>query len=203
MKTLPGCGLYALTDHPCDDLMARVEAFIAGGARLVQYRDETDDAARRLAEATALVGLCSSHGVPLLIAEDTALTKASGASGVHLNELTDVHSARQLLGPDAIIGVSCGDSIERGRQAVDAGANYISFGAFYPSRTKPHAPRASVDLLRQSAAFGIPRVAIGGIAPDNASRLVEAGADFVAAVSALNQCPDPRETAKRFADLYI
>lgn len=202
MTLLPPCGLYALTDGPRDDLVARVEQFVLGGARMVQYRDETDDAVRRLAEVGTLIGLCSSHGVPLLVADDTALAKASGASGVHLNELSGVGAARQLLGSGAIIGVSCGDSIERAREAVDAGADYISFGAFYPSRTKPHAPRADITLLRQSAAFGIPRVVIGGITPDNASRLVEAGADYVAAVSALFESAEPRQTAQGFTDLY-
>lgn len=202
MTSLPDCGLYALTDGPREDLIARVGELIAGGACLVQYRDETDDAARRLAEATALVELCTSHGIPLLVSEDIALAQASGASGVHLSEVSQIVAARQALGPDAIIGVACCDSIERGRKAVDAGATYISFGAFFPSPTKPHAPRANIDLLRQSAGFGVPRVAIGGITPDNGARLVEAGADFLASVSALFQCPDPRQTAQRFADLY-
>jgi thiamine-phosphate pyrophosphorylase len=98
--------------------------------------------------------------------------------------------------------VSCYDSLERARAAAMAGADYVAFGAFFPSPTKPHAVRASPDLLRQSATLGVPRVAIGGITPDNAPSLVEAGADFLAVISAVFAAPDVRAAAQRFARLY-
>ncbi len=199
----PGRGLYALTDGPRNDLLDVVSQALAGSARLLQYRDPTADAARRHAEATAIRELCHDRGVPLIIDGDIALAKAVAADGVHLGaEEDDIGAARAVLGHQAIIGVSCGDSLQRGQAAARVGASYVSFGAFFPSPTKPFAPRASIDLLRQSAALGVPRVAIGGITPDNGAPLVEAGADFLAAVSALFGAADVRAAAQGFAVMF-
>lgn len=199
----PPRGLYAITDGPREDLVNAVAAAIAGGARLVQYRDKTPDAARRVLEAGALHQLCRAHGVPLIINDDVALALTIGAEGVHLGEDDDaVLDAREALGPTAIIGVSCYDSLERAQELVAAGADYIAFGAFFPSPTKPQARRASLDLLRQSAALGVPRVAIGGITPDNAGLLVDAGADYLAIISAIFRADDIRAAAQCFTDLF-
>lgn len=196
-------GLYAITDGPRDDLPGVVAQALAGGARLLQYRDKSVDATRRHAEALALKELCRRCGVPLIINDDIALAHAVGADGVHLGQADDdLASARAMLGEHAIIGVSCYDSLRRAQSAARAGASYIAFGAFFPSTTKPMAPRAPIDLLRQSAAFGVPRVAIGGITPDNGASLVEAGADYLAVVSAVFAAADVRAAAQRFADLY-
>ena len=196
-------GLYAITDGPRDDLPSVVAQALAGGARLLQYRDKSVDATRRHAEALALKELCRRCGVPLIINDDIALAHAVGADGVHLGQADDdLASARAMLGEHAIIGVSCYDSLRRAQSAARAGASYIAFGAFFPSTTKPMAPRAPIDLLRQSAAFGVPRVAIGGITPDNGASLVEAGADYLAVVSAVFAAADVRAAAQRFADLY-
>ncbi|GAB3787635.1 thiamine phosphate synthase [Dyella agri] len=200
---LPDRGLYAITDGPRDDLSDVVAQALAGGARVVQYRDKTADAARRHAEANALKQLCDARAVPLIINDDVALAAAVGAAGVHLGrDDGDVAAARAVLGAGAIVGVSCYDSLDRARAAAAAGASYVAFGAFFPSPTKPHAVRASLDLLRQSAALDLPRVAIGGITPDNAPSLVEAGADFIAVISAVFGATDVRAAAQRFARLY-
>lgn len=199
----PCRGLYALTDGPRDDLLEIVSQALRGGIRLLQYRDPTDDAARRHAEATALRQLCHEHGVPLIIDDDIALAKAVSADGVHLGDAgSDLGAIRSELGADAIIGVACRDSLQLAQVAARAGASYLSFGAFFPSPTKPLARRASIDLLRQSAALGIPRVAIGGITPDNGASLIGAGADFLATVSALFGAPDVRAAAQNFAALF-
>ena len=199
----PDRGLYAITDGPRDDLRQVVAQALAGGARVLQYRDKTADAARRHAEAVALKQLCDAHAVPLIVNDDVALAAAVGAGGVHLGrDDGDVAAARAVMGAGAIVGVSCYDSLERARTAAAAGADYIAFGAFFPSPTKPHAVRASPDLLRQSATLGLPRVAIGGITPDNAPSLVEAGADLLAVISAVFGAADVRAAAQRFARLY-
>jgi len=199
----PSHGLYAITDGPRIDLLEVVAQALAGGARVLQYRDKTADAARRHAEAAALKQLCDTHAVPLIVNDDVALAVAVGAAGVHLGrDDDDVAAARAALGAGAIIGVSCYDSLERARAAAAAGADYVAFGAFFPSPTKPQAVRASLDLLRQSATLGVPRVAIGGITPDNAPSLVEAGADFLAVISAVFATPDVCAAAQRFARLY-
>jgi thiamine-phosphate pyrophosphorylase len=200
---LPACGLYAITDGPRANLLDVIAQVLAGGARVVQYRDKTSDAVRREAEAAALKRLCDAHAVPLIINDDVALASSVGAAGVHLGrDDGDVATARAALGSDSIIGVSCYDSLELARAATAAGADYVAFGAFFPSPTKPHAVRATPELLRQSAALGVPRVAIGGITPDNARSLVEAGADFLAVISAVFAAPDVCAAAQRFARLY-
>jgi len=199
----PGRGLYAITDGPRADLCEVVAQALAGGAKLLQYRDLSDDAARRHAEATALVQLCRARRVPLIIDHDIALAQAVGADGVHLGRDDDDPAAvRAVLGEHAIVGVSCYGSLPRAQAAARAGACYVSFGAFFPSPTKPLAARVPIDLLRQSAALGVPRVAIGGITPDNGASLVEAGAEYLAAISAVFAAADVRTAAQRFADLY-
>ena len=199
----PQRGLYAITDGPRPDLMAVVAQALAGGARVVQYRDKTDDSTRRHAEAAALKQLCDAHAVPLIVNDDVALALAVGAAGVHLGRDDDaVAAARAVLGAGAIVGVSCYGSLERARAAAADGADYVAFGAFHASPTKPHAVRASIDVLRHSATLGVPRVAIGGITADNAPGLVEAGADVLAVISAVFGAADARAAAQRFARLY-
>lgn len=196
-------GLYAITDGPRADLPDALYAALAGGARLVQYRDKTTDQARRHTEASELRQLCASYSVPFIVNDDIQLAAAVHADGVHLGEHDPaLAAARDILGAGAIIGVSCYDSFERARELAFAGADYVAFGAFFPSPTKPLARRASPELLRQSAALGVPRVAIGGITPDNARSLVDAGADYLAVISAVFGAPDVRAAAQRFSDLY-
>jgi thiamine-phosphate pyrophosphorylase len=196
-------GLYAVTDGPRGDLLDVVAAALAGGAALLQYRDKSTDHARRGAEARALQVLCVRYGVPLIVNDDVALAAAVGAAGVHLGEDdADIGAARDALGTQAIVGASCYDSIERARTLAAAGADYLAFGAFFPSPTKPGARRATSTLLRQAATLGLPRVAIGGITPDNGAPLVAAGADFLAAISAVFGARDVRAAAQRFATLF-
>ncbi|WP_256364086.1 thiamine phosphate synthase [Rhodanobacter sp. C01] len=195
--------MYVITDGPRPDLLDVVAQALAGGARLLQYRDKSADTARRHAEAFALRQLCTTHAVPLIINDDVALAHAVAADGVHLGrDDDDTAAARAVLGEGAIIGVSCYDSLPRAQTAARAGASYIAFGAFFASPTKPLAPHAPLDLLRQSAALGVPRVAIGGITPDNAASLVKAGADYLAVISAIFGAADVRAAARRFTDLY-
>ena len=196
-------GLYAITDGARGNLLAACESALAGGAVLLQYRDKTRHAARRLEEARALAVIAARHRVPLIVNDDIELARAAGAAGVHLGEDdVDVASARTRLGPDAIIGVSCYDSLERARKLAAEGADYLAFGAFFPSPTKPNARRATTALLRDAKAIGLPLVAIGGITPDNAPALIDAGANFVAAISALFTSADIEATARRFTQPF-
>lgn len=200
---LPLRGLYAVTDGPRDDLVEACAAALDGGARVLQYRDKSGDDARRLREARALQALCAAHRVPLIVNDDVELAAAVGAAGVHLGEDdAGIAQARARLGADAIVGVSCYDSIDRARQLAAADADYLAFGAFFPSPTKPRARRATIGLLREARTFGKPLVAIGGITPDNAPALVEAGADCVAVISALFGAADVRAEAQRLAALF-
>lgn len=170
---------------------------------MLQYRDKTRDADRRLGEASALAVLCREFDVPLIINDDIELAHACGAAGVHLGEDdSGIVAARAALGSDAIIGVSCYDSLQRAREATATGADYLAFGAFFPSATKPGVRHAKPDLLRDARAFGLPLVAIGGITPENGRSLITAGAEYLAVVSALFGASDVRAAAQRFAALF-
>ncbi|HEX7816793.1 thiamine phosphate synthase [Dyella sp.] len=202
-KTFPGRGLYVITDGPRPDLLVVIRQALEGGASLVQYRDKTHDARRRQDEASAIKALCAGFGVPMIVNDDVTLAQSVGADGVHLGEHDgELASARKLLGGRAVIGVSCYDDIERARSLAAAGADYVAFGAFFPSPTKPQARQASAELLRQSAALRVPRVAIGGITPDNGASLIDAGADYLAVISSVFRAADVRAAARRFADLF-
>lgn len=200
---LPASGLYVITNGPRPDLLAAADAALRGGAVVLQYRDKTQDATRREAEARMLAELCAAVGALFVVNDDIALARACGARAVHLGAGdTDIASARRMLGADALIGVSCYDDLDRARRLAGAGADYLAFGAFFPSPTKPGARRATPGLLQESAAIGLPRVAIGGITADNAAPLIAAGADFVAVISAVFDQTDVRSAAQRFAPLF-
>lgn len=199
---LPDRGLYLVTRETADTaaLLAVVRAAIAGGAVLVQYRDKRGDPAARLAQAIALRALCHEAGVPLIVNDDVALALAAGAAGVHLGEADEsVAAARARLGPAAIVGVSCYDDASRAREAVRAGADYVAFGAWFASPTKPNARRAGPAQLAATADLPVPRVAIGGITRDNARIPVAAGAQFVAVISDVFDADDPRAAAAAIA----
>ena len=202
--TAPTRGLYLLTPDEPDTarLVARVRA-VVGCAVLLQYRNKAAGTSLRREQAFALAGLCREHGVPLVINDDVPLALDCGAAGVHLGEHDgELRAARAQLGPGAIVGASCYDDLDRARSAVAAGASYVAFGAFFPSGTKPNARRATPALLRDSAALGVPRVAIGGITPDNIPALVAAGADLVAVIGGVFDAPDPVAAARACRDAF-
>ncbi|HEL3864675.1 thiamine phosphate synthase [Stenotrophomonas sp. B2] len=194
-------GVYLITPDEPDTarLLARTAPLLAAGATWLQYRNKTASDALRLEQATALQALCAEHGVPLIVNDDPVLARAVGAAGVHLGGTDgDIASARALLGADAIIGASCYDQLANAEAAAGAGASYVAFGAFFPTTTKITTSRAHIDLLRQSAALGVPRVAIGGLTPDNVGPLIEAGADLVAVVSGIYAAADPVATQRAY-----
>jgi thiamine-phosphate pyrophosphorylase len=163
------------------------------------------DGAARQEEAAALAALCRRYGVPLIVNDDVELAAACGAAGVHLGRADlAIGAARARLGPGAIIGCSCYDSLARAAAAVAAGADYLAFGAFHPSPTKPDAVRAYPALLRAARArYALPLVAIGGILPGNAAPLVAAGADLLAAISGWFDAADPEAAARAYGACFI
>lgn len=207
MAAVPPRGLYALTDAGLigeDRLIPAVAAAIDGGAVMVQYRDKSGDAGKRLWEAQDLAHLCRALRVPLIINDDVELALAVGAAGVHLGrDDGDIAQARERLGADAIIGVSCYNRLELALAAQQAGADYVAFGAFFSSAVKPDAVRATPALLREAKArLHVPVVAIGGITADNGALLVEAGADLLAVISDVFGHSDIRAAAARIAGLF-
>jgi thiamine-phosphate pyrophosphorylase len=191
-------GLYLVTPDESDSarLLARVTPLL-GYATWLQYRNKAAAARLRAEQATLLRAACAAAGVPLLVNDDPRLAAAVGASGVHLGEDDGaIAVARDILGQDAIIGASCYDDLARARAAAVAGADYLAFGAFFPSTTKPGARHATPALLRAAASFRLPLVAIGGITPDNAAIPIAAGADLLAVVGGVFDAPDPVAAAR-------
>lgn len=198
-------GLYGITDGaPLPRLLTSAEAAIRGGARLIQYREKSADPARRIAEAQALCVLCSGHDVLFIVNDDVELAASVGADGVHLGKDDGrVAAARVRLGPRAIIGVSCYDSLERALQAAHEGADYVAFGSFFASTSKPAAVRAPLSLLKDARVrLSIPLCAIGGITPANGGGLLQAGADMLAVIQGLFGADDVQAAAEAYSALF-
>lgn len=170
---------------------------------MVQFRDKSGDAAWRRETASELKALCEEFGAPFIVNDDLPLAVAVGAAGVHLGrEDAPLPEARARLGPDALIGVSCYDSLERGRAAAAQGADYLAFGSVFPSATKPEAVHCPLAMLTRARTLGVPVVAIGGITSDNGRAVIEAGADALAVITAVFDAPDIRYAAKSFSSLW-
>ena len=200
-------GLYAVTPESADSvtLVDKVVAALRGGAQVVQFRSKSADDSLRHLQAAQIGRACRAHNALFIVNDSVELAREVGADGVHLGKADgDVVAARAVLGRGKLIGVSCYDDIVRGRDAQLQGADYVAFGSFYPSATKPMAPRAGSDLLRIAASeISLPIVAIGGINEDNAAGLIAAGANAIAVVSALFDAPDVEAQARLFTRLFF
>ena len=199
-------GLYVITpDEPSTDRLARmVDEATAGGAAVVQYRNKSASAWHAKEQAKMLRRITRARGVPLIVNDSVDLALTVSADGVHLGESDgDIEAARARLGRERLLGASCYDDLERGTNAIAAGADYIAFGSIFSSPTKPAARRASLELLQQARRrFAVPIVAIGGITAESAASVYAAGADAVAVISAVFDVPDIREAAARFATMH-
>jgi thiamine-phosphate pyrophosphorylase len=199
-------GLYALTPErsAIDAMTDCVAAALRGGATTIQYRNKTAAPKLRLQQALALRALCAERGATFIVNDDIDLARTVDADGVHLGrDDATIALARARLRSTALVGASCYDSLELAEAAVAAGADYIVFGSFFPSNTKPDAVRAGLPLLYMAKArWKVPVVAIGGITPDNAGTLIEAGADAVAVISALFDAADVAAAARSFVALF-
>lgn len=199
-------GLYAITPEYADGarLLAELEAALAGGCRIVQYRDKTSTMTERVIRAHALRDLTRRYGAKLLINDDIALCFLVRADGVHLGKDDgNLMAARAILGSSRILGASCYADFAMAETADAAGVDYVAFGAVYPSPTKPEAPLAPKDLLfdakiRLTAAS----CAIGGITLDNAPPLIAAGADLLAVITDLFSAPDISARAAAYQRLF-
>lgn len=200
-------GIYAITDDallPAEHLLHKVELALRAGIALLQYRSKAVKQEHKLGIASELSLLCNSYQVPLLINDDPQLALECGAQGVHLGQSDgDIGAARKLLGTDAIIGVTCHASLEKAMIAEDAGADYVAFGRFFPSSTKPEAPPAELMLLGEAKQkLTLPIVAIGGINPENGASAIRAGADMLAVIHSLFGETDVSASADRLVSLF-
>jgi len=205
---LPSRGLYAITSEAiCREplrLQRSVQAALRGGARLIQYRDKHSDDTARLRNALLLQALCREAGVPLLINDGPVdFVAQHGFDGMHLGSSDGDLAAARARCPQAVIGATCGHALARATAAVQAGASYVAFGAFYPSSTKPQALPAPWSLLLEArAALAVPICAIGGITPANAAPLIAAGAHYIAAIEGVFGAPDIEAAARAYAQLF-
>jgi thiamine-phosphate pyrophosphorylase len=199
-------GLYGITPETTDTerLLTMVEQALEGGASVIQYRSKSDDTALRHEQASELVQLCHRYRVPLIVNDDIRLAALTEADGVHLgHEDLGLKEARINLGQETIVGVSCYQDLARALRLEREGADYVAFGSFYSSPTKPHATPCPLSVLTESKKhLLVPVVAIGGITMENANTLVDAGADAVAVISALFNVPDIRTSAAQFSSLF-
>ena len=196
-------GLYALTPDGCPSLPESVEKAIAGGARMIQYRDKTASTAERKERAGALLALCRSQRTPLIINDDLDLALAIDADGVHLGaDDRSIREARDRFS-NGLIGASCYNDFARAQAAVRSGASYVAFGSFYASPTRPDTVIARPELLmRACRELSVPVCAIGGIRADNAASLIQAGADLLAVCSGIFAQPDIAATARSIASKF-
>ncbi len=198
-------GLYAVTPSATDTplLASRVDKAISGGAKIVQYRSKSENREMKLEQALALKPLCRRHSVPFIVNDDIELALEIDADGAHvgMNDCPVIEARKKLKG--RILGVSCYDSLELAIDAQRLGADYVAFGSFFPSSTKPDAKKAPLSLLQMSKlSIKIPVVAIGGITSNNGACLIEAGADALAVVSSLFDAPDVGAAALQFSILF-
>ena len=194
-------GLYAIIDTSITtdtELLARAAAVITGGATVLQYRDKSSDQGKRHEQALALSELCRRLGVLFIVNDDYQLAARVRADGVHLGEEDGLLAvARDYLGGDAIIGISCYDQLPRAQSAQDQGAAYVAFGRCFPSTTKPGERYVTVEQIRRAhQQLTIPVVGIGGITAANARGLRLAGIDAVAVISALFAVTDSEAAAR-------
>ncbi|HIE39903.1 MAG TPA: thiamine phosphate synthase [Thiomicrorhabdus sp.] len=180
-------GLYVITDPtlcPTNTLIKQVTQALMGGAKIIQFRDKTSDFSTQLALSKQLKTLCEQHQAYFIVNDHIELAKQSGAHGLHIGkEDHDLHLARQQLGARCIIGVSCYNDLALATHMQTLGANYVAFGRFFPSNTKPNAPQAEIDTLIQAKkTLHIPVVAIGGITTHNAPQLIATGVDALAVI---------------------
>jgi len=199
-------GLYAITPDLADtnELLRKVQLALQGGARVLQYRNKIADAALQLQQASALRHLTREFNTTFIVNDDAALAAEVDADGVHLGgEDGSVAAARAVLGESKLIGVSCYNRAPLALAAVQQGADYVAFGAFFPSSVKPEAVKADVSMLREARhEIHLPIVAIGGITQQNGAELIQAGADSLAVISALWDAPDIEASARGFSYLF-
>jgi thiamine-phosphate pyrophosphorylase len=200
------CKLYLISPQDVGGVFPdRLKAALGAGqvaALQLRVKDVDEHQLARLAEP--LQRICADHGTAFIVNDSMGLAKRLGADGVHLGQSDgDIREARALLGPGAQIGRTCHDSRHFAMEAGEAGGDYVAFGAFYPTTTKPSHYRPHPSILSWwSSIFEIPCVAIGGIKPSNARPLIDAGADFVAVCQAVWSADDPGIAVQRFNELF-
>ncbi len=199
-------GLYLVTPDwdDTDKMLAATEQAILGGATLVQYRHKTAGDALRREQAGALLKLCRQHGRPLIINDHIDLCMVLDADGVHVGGTDEtVAQVRASVGASKIVGASCYGQLQLAKDAAAAGASYVAFGGFYPSRVKKYEVSTPASIVTDALqSVNVPLCVIGGMTVANAKPLVDLGAHMVAAISSVYAADDQRTAASSFAQLF-
>ena len=199
-------GLYAITPDSADlnTLIQKTQLAIEGGAFMVQYRSKIHDRDVKMQQCAAILRICREYDIPCIVNDDVEMCRVLEADGVHLGENDDnIAEVRRILGEDSIIGSSCYDQLNRAKIAQKEGASYVAFGTMFPTPTKPNAPRATLELLREAKSeIQIPIVAIGGITMNNAHDVIETGIDAIAVITSLYESNSIKETAETFSQMF-
>ncbi|MDX1351453.1 MAG: thiamine phosphate synthase [Thiomicrorhabdus sp.] len=203
----PFSGLYVITDTQLMNqhtLATKVEQALKGGAQIVQFRDKVNNSQTKITLAKQLKTLCKIYQAWFIINDDIQLAKTVQADGVHIGkDDSDITSARRALGKQAIIGVSCYNDLERAQEMQELGADYVAFGRFFASKTKPNAPQADISTLTLAKKnLHIPVVAIGGITQNNGHQLIEAGADSLAVIQGVFAHQDVETQSQAIQELF-
>lgn len=199
-------GLYLVTPDwdDTEQLIKVTEQALLGGAAIVQYRHKFADAILRYEQASALLALCRRFDVPFIINDHVELCLVLDADGLHVGG-TDISVtvARAAVGPEKILGASCYGDLQLAQAAHGAGASYVAFGGFYPSRVKKYPVTTPFEIVSAAcAAIPLPNVVIGGMTVENCQQLVAAGAHMVAAISSVYLAADPQAAAREFVNLF-
>tara|TARA_R110002073_G_scaffold1321_6_gene9222 strand:+ start:3112 stop:3756 length:645 start_codon:yes stop_codon:yes gene_type:complete len=206
MSIALNAGLYAITDPLLLDsqsLLSSVESVLAGGCSVIQYRDKLASDAERLQRARALKRLCDQYHAQLIINDDLKLCLDSQADGVHLGKSDgDILHARNVLGREHILGVTCHSDLNYAQKCIAEGVDYCAFGRIFPSLTKPDAPHCSLSILKQALTLSKPVVAIGGITLDNIGLLMQTPVHNVAVIHGLFSQTDIQATAHQFQEYF-
>ncbi len=200
------CGLYVITDSrlmPEKNFFLMVREALEGGARLVQFRDKAMPDTIMLEKAVALRRLCEEYNATFIVNDHVELAVESGAHGLHVGEEdSNIAIARNAM-KSGIVGVSCYNDIDRATRMASLGADYVAFGSFFPSPTKPGARRAEPELLvKARMVLNVPVCAIGGITAENARELVMSGAHMTAVISDIWQAENIRQRCSLYADIF-
>lgn len=201
-------GLYVLTDARLHDYASwpeRVEQVILGGAKIIQLRDKSlsDDKLQPI--ALLIQEVCRFYNTPVFMNDRIHLARKLAFDGVHIGKHdTSMRAAREYLGNNVMIGISCYRSIHQALQASKAGADYVAFGRMFTSQTKPSSPRCSLGIIRQAKNIcTAPVVAIGGIDANNVQHIIRSGADMAAVTHAVFNASDPQQAANKITQKYI
>ncbi len=200
-------GIYPITDDAFMNLSDHEEVLseVAGaGIAMLQFRAKHGDRDEARRQVARILAICRRHAVPLIVNDDVELCAQSGADGVHLGRTDpDIAGARAALGVGAIIGATCHDSLDLARAAQVQGADYVAFGRFFPSVSKPDAPPAPIEILQAARkSLDLPITAIGGIDRENAAQALAAGADLLAVIHAIFGASDPGAAARELVRLH-